>query len=387
MFGDTGIPCDLAELPLLLLRIAETGGADTQRLAREAHIPAWAMSARHVMVPTRLSVHLFELVEHALRDPDVALRIPSRLQIGDLDLLDYLFTTAPTLRDALRASADYNYLVSTNSLIDVGSEADGESSYAFRLVQGAGRGRELMLQLGVAIMCARVRAGTGQPVRPVRVGFAFPAPRRYRVITETLGASQVDFDCPVTTFTFRDQDLDLPMTGADGRLHQILDDHARMLPPPVASWHEHFQLVLDSLVTQGPLPLKEMAARLGVSARTLQRQLAEQDTTWRAELDASRHRIARQAGPVGMAELADRVGYADPRSARRWRNRTLERNLHLESLASIWSLCGVGNQPSPVRRFRTARGSGSLLPTQQGPQASDLRTPPCGGPLVQDRAE
>lgn len=327
MFGDTGIPCDLAELPLLLLGIAEAGGADTQQLARDAQIPAWAMSARHVMVPTRLSMRLFELVEHALRDPDVAFRLPSRLQIGDLDLLDYLFTTAPSLRSALRASAAYNYLVSTNSLIDVRSEAAGESSYAFRLIEGAGRGRELMLQLGVAIMCARVRAGTGQPVRPVHVGFAFPAPRRHRVITETLGTSQVDFDCPVTTFTFRDQDLDLPMTGADGRLHQILADHARMLPPPVASWHEHFRLVLDSLVAQGPLPLKDMAARLGVSARTLQRQLAEQATTWRAELDASRHRIASRAGAVSMAELADRVGYTDPRSARRaarrWRSRVV----------------------------------------------------------------
>lgn len=327
MFGDTEIPCDLAQLPLLLLGIAETGGADTQRLARDAQIPAWALSARHVMVPTRLSTRLFEMVEHALGDPDVALRLPSRLQLGDLDLLDYLFTTAPTLRSALHASAAFNYLVSTNSIIEARSEADGASTYAFRLMEGTGRGRELMLQLGVAIMCARVRAGTGQPVRPVRVGFAFPAPRQHRVLTETLGTSQVDFDCPVTTFTFRDQDLDLPMTGADGRLHQILADHARMLPPPVASWHEHFRLILDSLVAQGPLPLKEMAARLRVSTRTLQRQLAEQGTTWRAELDASRHRIATMAGAVSMAELADRVGYTDPRSARRaarrWRTRVV----------------------------------------------------------------
>jgi AraC-like DNA-binding protein len=72
------------------------------------------------------------------------------------------------------------------------------------------------------------------------------------------------------------------------------------------------------------VPLKDMAARLGVGGRTLQRQLSEHDTTWRAELDAARHRVASRAGTVSMAELADRVGYADPRSARRavrrWQN-------------------------------------------------------------------
>jgi hypothetical protein len=82
-------------------------------------------------------------------------------------------------------------------------------------------------------------------VRPVRVGFAFPAPRHHRTFTQTLGT------------------------------------------------------------------------RLGVGGRTLQRQLAEHNTTWRAELDAARHRVASRAGAVSMAALADRVGYADPRSARR----------------------------------------------------------------------
>ncbi len=276
------------------------------------------------MVPTSLSSHLFELVERELRDPDVALRIPDLHQLGDLDLYDYLFTTAPTMRCAMRAGANYSHLVSTNTRLDIESGAGGETSYAVRQVEASGRGRELMLQLTVAILCARVRAGTRQPVNPVHVGFAFRAPRRHRAFTETLGTSRVDFDCPATTFTFHERDLDLPMTGADGRLHHMLAHYARLVPLPVASWYEHFRLVLDGVVTQGPVPLKEMAARLGVGVRTLQRLLARHGTTWQAELDAARHRVASRAGAVSMAELAGRVGYADPRSARRavqrWRS-------------------------------------------------------------------
>jgi AraC-like DNA-binding protein len=328
--GGVAISCDSAELARLLLGVAADGGADAARLARDAHIPAWVGSAGHTMVPSRLSVHLFELVEHALDDPHVALTVPVRHQVGDLDLYDYLFLTAPTLRDALHASGEFFPLISTNDRFAATIESESETTYAFRLIEAAGRGRELMLQFAVAMMCARVRAGTGQPIAPVRVGFAFPAPARHAVFAETLGTSEVDFGCPITTFTFRNRDLDLPMTGSDPRLASILSDYARLLPPsPLASWQQHFRLLLDEqLAAPGPgggLSLDSMAHRLGISRRSLQRELASRDTSWRAELDAARQRRARLVGAGDMRQLAKELGYADPRSARRimqrWRGR------------------------------------------------------------------
>lgn len=140
MHGDVSAPCDLAELPRLLLGVADAGGANAHRLAGDARIPAWALSAGHAMVPTGLSARLFELVEHALGDPDVALKVPARHQIGDLNLYDYLFTTAPTLREALRASADFSWLISTNTQMEVESESDGATSYTFRLIEASGPG-------------------------------------------------------------------------------------------------------------------------------------------------------------------------------------------------------------------------------------------------------
>jgi AraC-like DNA-binding protein len=68
-----------------------------------------------------------------------------------------------------------------------------------------------------------------------------------------------------------------------------------------------------------------------VSPRTLQRQLAEHGTTWRAELNAARQRRAvkaRRSGTVGSAALARQLAYSDPRSVRRalrrWDNETTE---------------------------------------------------------------
>jgi AraC-like DNA-binding protein len=74
----------------------------------------------------------------------------------------------------------------------------------------------------------------------------------------------------------------------------------------------------------GP-PLREAAARLRLSPRTVIRRLGERDTSYRALVDAHRRRRAadllfQPALPV--AEIADRLGYDEPtnfgRACRRW---------------------------------------------------------------------
>ena len=91
-------------------------------------------------------------------------------------------------------------------------------------------------------------------------------------------------------------------------------------PGAPATWHERFQLLLAEVIEDGNPSLAALARRLAVSPRTLQRQLAAHGTTWRAELDAARRYRAEQArnsGPLNLTSLARRLGYADPRSARR----------------------------------------------------------------------
>jgi AcrR family transcriptional regulator len=106
----------------------------------------------------------------------------------------------------------------------------------------------------------------------------------------------------------------------------LTGSHASRSQAPVA-WDERFRLLLAEAIEQGSPTLGELARSLAVSVRTLQRRLAENGTTWRAELDTARERRARQAredGPVDMARLARHLGYADARSVRRalrrWEN-------------------------------------------------------------------
>jgi AraC-like DNA-binding protein len=247
--------------------------------------------------------------------------VVNRHQVGELDLFDYLFTTAGTLREGLETDSRYLHLVTTRLERGVEAETDRETTYSYRQAEPGGRGEDLCLQFSVAALYARARAATGQPVRPVRIAFAQSAPPSHRRLAEALGTRNVDFSAPVTTFTFSARDLDLPMRGAEPALARILNRYAASLAAPLpVTWHGQFQRLLARSIEAGSPSLESVANQMAVSPRTLQRQLAEHGTTWRAELDAARQRRAvqaRQSRTVSSAALARQLAYSDPRSLRR----------------------------------------------------------------------
>lgn len=223
---------DTLIFPRYLLGAAAAGGADARKLAREAGLSAWALNAGRAMLPSQYAMILFELAERALGDPDIAMTVVDRHKIGELDLFDYLFTTAATLREGLATDSRYMHLVTTRLQRQVEAESDRETTYSYRQAELGGRGEDLCLQFSVAALYARARAATGRPVRPVRVAFAQSAPPSHRRLAEGLGTRNVDFGAPITTFTFSARDLDLPMRGADPSLTRILNRYAASLPAP-----------------------------------------------------------------------------------------------------------------------------------------------------------
>lgn len=306
------------QMPQFLLAAASAAGVRTGRLARDARVPGWLLSANAGMTFPGYSLRLWELTEHALQDREVALTVAARHQVGELDLYDYLFSTAATLREALQVSGQFLSLLTTNGQLRLESETDREATYSYSYLEAGGRGAELALQFSIAVFCARAQAGTGRPVAPTRVTFTHRAPRSHRAFTETFGTRLIDFGASATTFSIRASDLDLPMRAADPVLASILRRYAdSMSPPPVTTWRDHFQQQLSETIEQGVPSLGAMAQRMTVSPRTLQRQLAEHGTTWRAELQTARRLRAERADTTSIRHLARELGYADPRSVQR----------------------------------------------------------------------
>src|SRR5215471_4655429 len=97
-----------------LLSAVAAGGADARQLARDAQLPGWTFTAERAIIPSRTCGLLWELAERAPEDPHAPLTIASHHPAGQLDLLDYLFPTAATLRQGLQATAGFLHLLTTN---------------------------------------------------------------------------------------------------------------------------------------------------------------------------------------------------------------------------------------------------------------------------------
>ena len=301
-----------------LARAFAAGGVDVRQAASDARVPDWVLRGAEGMVSPSFALRMWESGERAFGDLQLPLTVAARFQPGELDLYDYLFTTAPTLRDGFGLSSRYLHLLTANARLEVEAETDHEITYSYQYLDAEGRGAELGLQFSAAVLCARASAGTRQPVTPARVAFTQPAPRSHRAFTEALGTSKVDFGAPVTTFTFSSRDLDLPMPGADPALARILTRYADTLSPaPDVTWEGQFRLLLARELEDGSPSLAAVAQRMAFSPRTLQRWLAEHGTSWRAELEAARRLSASQLQGHDPADAARRLGYAHPRSATR----------------------------------------------------------------------
>jgi AraC-like DNA-binding protein len=314
-------PCDSVEMSRLVLGVAAAAGADVRTLARDAGLPGWLLGVDRAMIASAHHTRLWELAGHALQDPCAGLTAVTHHQVGDLDLFDYLFTTAATVREGMEVTADFFHLVTTNCSLRVENRTDRDVTFSYRHMLPGGPGEELWTQFSVAGFCARIRAATGRPVIPAHVTFTQPPPRSSGVFTETFGTSAIDFSMPVTTFTLRNADLDAPMPGTDPVLAGILRRYAETIPRPrPADWLRRFREVLAGSLDDRELSLESVARRLAVSARTLQRKLAGHGTTWRAELETARQHRAQQIlqdGAPGTEWLARQLGYSAPRSLRR----------------------------------------------------------------------
>ncbi|NNH73185.1 AraC family transcriptional regulator [Nocardia uniformis] len=284
---------DTVLMPRFILSRAAAAGIDPNRLAREAGMPSWLLDDSNARVASEYYPRLWELLEHAVGDPDTTLKAVGEYRIGDLGLFDYLISTADTLGEGLGVVGPYVGAVSTNFRMDPGEQTETEATFNLYMVNAEGHGRDLSVQSSLGILVSRIRQVTGLPVDPVRMTFQQRAPHRSNAFVDHFGSAQLDFEAPVNSMTYRLSDFDLPQVTADPMLAEVLRRYAASMPPPpprATEWPDRVAAVLEEVLCEGEPSLEAISRRLFTSPRTLQRRLAESGTTWRLEVERARKR-------------------------------------------------------------------------------------------------
>ena len=164
------------------------------------------------------------------------------------------------------------------------------------------------------IAMARRLTGDDSAV-PARVAFAHPAPADTRPYEHFFGAA-ASFGNPTLSIRVPARCMTLPVDSRDPWLVQLLEQQAQALLDALPRADAFLQQVQEQIVAvlqDGPPDLRRVAPRLGLSERSLYRQLGERGLRYKAVLAAVRYELARKylENPhLTLAQIALMLGFS-----------------------------------------------------------------------------
>lgn len=338
----TRTPQVSARIGALIVQVAGARGVDAQRLMAEAGFEAGWLGDAEARMPLAVEERLWNRAAELTGDPLFGLHAAAAIRPGAFDVLDYAMRTAPDLRTALQRLARYNRLVHDLATFEV--IPDGAAVRIEHRFDGIGaRPCRQAAEFTLASLVVVASQISVQPVQALAVEFAHPAAGEAAVYREVFGAMP-RFDAPVSCLTLAADLLDRAVPAADPALSRIVTAHAEQLLAAHAPVHEgiaaQVRRQLAEGMANGPMTLKQIAHRLHLSERSLQRRLDDEGTRFADLVDEVRRELALRYiadERLALGEVAYLLGFAEPspfhRAFKRW----------------------TGTTPAAARRARHAR--------------------------------
>ncbi len=319
-------------VPLALRHMMERGIDMTDRLER----------ARAALGESGVSLRLdamhafLEECEKRSGQHWLGIELAKARPVGSHGIVEFFWRSASTLREGLQILATHARLLNEVAEMRLTEGTDASFTQRVRAHRlGMGRhGNEFF----VATVVREMRALVSSEFSPVRARLAHArasAPRDLAPLHRALGTTEIVWNDAATGIDFDSRWLDAPLVTADPSLATTLRAHTTAWLPWLAVAPDAGG-ALDSKLSAflhasigSPVTVESAARQLGVSVRTLQRRLAERETTFQAVADGVLMEHASRliaTGAIPVSQVAERLGYgsmaAFVRAFRRWTGTT-----------------------------------------------------------------
>ncbi|WP_297623005.1 AraC family transcriptional regulator [Nocardia sp.] len=276
-------------------------------------------------VPTVALHRLWELL-HAAEGPDAGVRAAATSERGQLHVWDYLIVGATTLADGFTDAARFAIAMTDPAVTFTAAEDGTRLTVGYQGIPYDEGVDGVINEYALTVMLRRAREARGAAADPVRVEFSHSPPKNHGYLTEAFGTSNIHFRQPHNSFTMLDPERAQQGRSHDPELRRIMHLYAQSIidtARPLPTWTEMFHGAIRETLADSQsraICIEEVARRLSVSTRTLQRRLADQGTSWREELEVVRYQHAKSLlrdTQLPLQSIAGRLGYSDHRTLRR----------------------------------------------------------------------
>jgi len=274
------------------------------------------------------------LVRHLGEVPALGLRAGLRYHFTALGAVGLAFASSPTLESAMTVALRYIDLTFALTHVDL-ERAPGEC----RIVLSAdGTPDELVpfaLERSVGVLFSLARDLFGDVMLCKHLAFALPPPSReaLAVQQELLGITP-RYGATRTEVVLDAAELARPLAQASPVTLHLAESECRRLMLERRARTGFAERVRDRIARHGGRPpdMEAVADELHVTPRTLRRRLKDEGTSYSALCNEVRETYSEEllaVADLSVAEIADRLGYADATSFiaafKRWKGETPHR--------------------------------------------------------------
>lgn len=302
--------------------IRELGG-DPLAIARDAGLPAEAIGDPDILLPGRVAYDFLEQAAAACRCPSFGLRLGSRAHLAAVvGPLWLLLRGARTVREMLEdLAANFDIYTSVAS-VSIERLASG-MVLSWSAAAGQAASEVQMADFAMAIFCQEIRVRCPPGWHPEAVEFRHAAPADLADYRRLFGTTP-RFNADRNAVVIDAETAAIGLSAADSRRRNLAGALLRQEygDPGIA---ERVESVVRGMLPFGPCGVAETARALGMSVRSLQRQLDQNGQSFRAVKDRVRADLARKYvlhSRLSLAEIGEILGYAElsifSHAFRRW---------------------------------------------------------------------
>lgn len=283
------------------------------------------------MIPSPDYYQLCEQAAHASPlGASLSLAVGASMECNDYGAFGLAWKSAVDLRGSYMRAVRYGEILTSVSAYEMRTE--GPKIFMMLHRDGERRlGLRLSNEQTIAAIAKISREVSTQDFVPEAVFFKHPAPGR-RDAHETYFGCPVHFEADCDAILVSEETLAAPNRLGDATICAFFDAHLETELAERSDRHalnKRVSIQVSQSLSEGAPSIEVIARRLGMSARTLQRRLSEQDLSFKQLVDESRRELAQRLltqSAYSLSEIAFLTGFSEQsafnRAFKRWAGQT-----------------------------------------------------------------
>lgn len=300
-------------------------GLDGLGLAELADIDVKVLENTENGIPVSKIVRLWEFAVAESGDPAIGLQAARSFRHASVDVLGYAMMTGPTLKAALERAVRYVGALTSASRLEI-IRTDIGYSFDFSLMSGVIDIQRQNHEFVLFTTLRFLRWITGVDLVPNQVTFRHPKPSDIASYEDAFGVTP-QFSSPRLSLGFTFDDMDISLLTANEQMAEIHEYAAQQRAIQLGAAENTLRVrqMIVQVLPDGEPTRDEIAAKMAISSRTLQRRLHEENQTFHEILDEVRHNLAERYlanEKLSLSDVANLLGFSNQssftRAARRW---------------------------------------------------------------------